>query len=289
VSYGFRPGRSAKDALREVDWMLKQGRTWVVDADLASYFDTIPHERLMEQVREHIADGRALDLIEQYLRAEIAEGLDRWTPLVGSPQGAVLSPLLANIYLHGLDREMSAHGYHYVRYADDFVVLCESGQEARAALEHVRRWVETAKLRLSAEKTHIADSREKGQGFDFLGYRFERGRRWVRDKSRTSLKDRIRRMTRRSRGDSLDDIIILDLNPMLKGWFVYFKHAAKWEFAALDKFIRRRLRALLRRQLKLDGRHGRSLLDHQRWPNAFFADHRLFSLTTAHALASRSR
>jgi RNA-directed DNA polymerase len=269
--------------------MLKQGRTWVVDADLASYFDTIPHERLMEQVREHIADGRVLDLIEQFLRQEIVAGLDRWTPRVGSPQGAVLSPLLANIYLHGLDREMNAQGYHYVRYADDFVVLCESGEEARAALEQVRRWVETAKLRLSAEKTHVADSREKGQGFDFLGYRFERGRRRVRDKSRASIKERIRERTRRSRGDSLDDIIFKDLNPMLEGWFAYFKHAAKWEFAALDGFIRRRLRALLRRQHKLDGRHGHSHEDHQRWPNAFFADHRLFSLTTAHAYASRSR
>jgi len=187
VSYGFRPGRSAKDALREVDWMLKQGRTWVVDADLASYFDTIPHERLMEQVREHIADGRVLDLIEQFLRQEIVAGLDRWTPRVGSPQGAVLSPLLANIYLHGLDREMNAQGYHYVRYADDFVVLCESGEEARAALEQVRRWVETAKLRLSAEKTHVADSREKGQGFDFLGYRFERGRRRAYSRTDASI------------------------------------------------------------------------------------------------------
>jgi RNA-directed DNA polymerase len=124
VSYGFRPGRSAKDALQVVDQHLKDGDTWVVDADLKSYFDTIPHEGLMATMATYVSDGRVLGLIQAYLGQGILDGLARWMPTQGTPQGAVLSPLLANLYLHGLDRRMSAQGYRIVRYADDFVILC---------------------------------------------------------------------------------------------------------------------------------------------------------------------
>src|SRR6202046_5262706 len=139
-SYGFRPERGCHDALREVDRWLKAGYTHVVDADLRSYFDTIPHDRLMARVEERISDGRVLDLIHGWTKADILKGLERWTPTVGSPQGAVISPLLANIYLTPLDRLMAEHGYPMVRYADDFVILTRSHAEAEAALALVGAW-----------------------------------------------------------------------------------------------------------------------------------------------------
>ena len=197
-SYGFRPERGCRDALREVDRLLKEGYTHVVDADLRSYFDTIPHERLMARVEERISDGRVLDLIRGWLQADILRGLERWTPTAGSPQGAVISPLLANIYLDPLDRLMAAHGYAMVRYADDFVILTGSQVEAEAALALVRAWVTANGLTLHPEKTRIANCRKKGNGFEFLGYRFERGRRDVRKKSLDKLKETIRTKTRRT-------------------------------------------------------------------------------------------
>jgi RNA-directed DNA polymerase len=287
MSYGFRPGRGCKDALREVEHWLKEGYTHVVDADLTSYFDTIPYEPLVERVGERVSDGRLLQLIEAFLHQDIVKGLERWTPTGGTPQGAVISPLLANIYLHPLDCHMRGRGYRMVRYADDFVVLCRSVQQAQAALAEVKAWVEANGLSLNLEKTHVGDCREPGQGFEFLGYRFEAGRRWVRPKSIKALRDRIRAKTRRTRGDSLRTIIE-ELNPILKGWFGYFKHAHPMTFSGVDGFVRRRLRAIRRKQEKRPGM-GRCLDDHKRWPKAFFADLGLFTMTEAHALASQSR
>jgi RNA-directed DNA polymerase len=286
-SYGFRPGRGCKAALREVDRLLKEGYTHVVDADLKGYFDSIPHARLLERVEERISDGRILDLIRAYLNQDVLRGLDRWTPTAGTPQGAVISPLLANIYLHPLDVLMAGKGYRMVRYADDFVVLCRTTEGAQAALAEVRTWVEGNGLTLHPDKTHVGDCLEAGQGFDFLGYRFEAGRRRVRKKSLKALKDKLRSKTGRTQGTSLKGVIET-LNPILKGWFGYFKHADPWEFRQLDGFIRRRLRAMLRKQEKRPG-FGRCHADHQRWPNAFFAGQGLFTLTGAHALASQSR
>ena len=287
MSYGFRPGRGCKDALREVDQWLQAGYTHVVDADLKSYFDTIPRQRLMKRVAEHISDGRVLALLEQWLQQDIVKDLERWTPTAGTPQGAVISPLLANIYLHPLDATMRERGYHMVRYADDFVILCRSAEEAQQALEAVRAWTEAHALTLHPDKTHIGDCRQVGEGFEFLGYRFEAGNRWVRKKSQRSLKDRIRQKTRRTRGDSLA-CIIADLNPMLRGWYGYFKHAHRWTFPQVDGFVRRRLRALLRKQEKRPGR-GRCHADHRRWPNVYFATAGLFTMTEARQLASQSR
>ena len=286
-SYGFRPGRSCRDALREVAGLIDEGYTWVVDADLASYFDSIPHDRLMERVEEQISDGRILDLLRGWLGQDILQGLERWTPTEGTPQGAVISPLLANIYLHPLDALMAARGRRMVRYADDAVVLCRSHEEAVAALAEIEAWVAENGLRLNLDKTHLGDCRQAGQGFDFLGYRFEAGRRFVRKKSLASLKDRIRYKTRRTRGQSLERIIA-DLNPVLRGWFGYFKHAHPYIFKQLDGFTRRRLRALLRKQEKRPGR-GHCRADHQRWPNAFFAEAGLFALNTAWLAARHSR
>ena len=287
ASYGFRPGRGCRDALREVQQLLTDGHTFVVDADFASYFDTIPHDRLMRRVEERISDGRVLALLRSWLKQDILREMERWTPTQGTPQGAVISPLLANIYLHPLDELMAARGYRMVRYADDFVVLCKSREEAAAALADITAWVTENGLRLHPDKTLVGDCRQPGEGFEFLGYRFEVGRRFVREKSLSRFKDRIREKTRRTRGDSLARVID-SLNPMLRGWFGYFKHANPTTFPALDGFIRRRLRAMLRKQQKRPG-SGRRLVDHQRWPNAFFAQAGLLSLQTARLAARHSR
>jgi len=166
-------------------------------------------------------------------------------------------------------------------------VLCRRAEQAQAALAEVQAWVEANGLRLHLDKTHVGDCREPGHGFEFLGYRFEAGRRWVRKKSVTAVRERIRSRTGGTRGDSLGRIIA-DLNPMLKGWFGYFKPAQPMTFSGREGFIRRRLRASLRKQEKRPGR-GRSLADHLRWPKTFFADMGLFTLSEAHALARQSR
>jgi RNA-directed DNA polymerase len=287
TSYGFRPGRGCKDALREVDALLKAGYTYVVDADLKAYFASIPHERLMERVEASISDGRVLELIRGWLEQNILRGVERWTPTGGTPQGAVISPLLANLYLHPMDERLMARGYRMVRYADDFVVLCRSQEEAEAALQVIRDWVAENGLMLHPDKTHWGNCRQAGEGFDFLGYRFECGRRWVRKKSLKRIKDGIRAKTRRMRGESLERIIA-DLNPMLRGWFGYFKHAHSSTFRKLDGFLRRRLRALLRKQAKRPG-IGRCLSDQQRWNNAFFADAGLFAFYPAWQTARHPR
>jgi RNA-directed DNA polymerase len=179
-SYGFRPGKGCKDALRRVDELLKGGSCWVVDADLKSYFDTIPQERLMQRIGEKIADGRVLKLVEQMFQAGVMDSAKGWQPTEqGTPQGAVISPLLSNIYLNGLDWHMAEGGFEMVRYADDFIVLCRSQEQAQEALERVRRWVEDNGLTLHPTKTRLVNASQAG-GFDFLGYHFERGMKWPR-------------------------------------------------------------------------------------------------------------
>jgi RNA-directed DNA polymerase len=287
TSFGFRPGRGCKDALREVDQRLKAGYTYVVDADLKSYFDTIPQAPLLEEVKSRISDGRVLNLLQSFLEQDILEGMARWKPTQGTPQGAVLSPLLANLYLHPLELLMEPEGHRMIRYADDFVILCRNPAEAEVALSQVQAWVQDHGLQLHPDKPAVGNGREPGQGFEFLGYRVEAGRRYVRAQSLKALKDKIRQKTRRTRGDSVKRIIH-DLNLTLKGWFEYFKQAHRTTFKGIDGFVRRRLRALLRKQRKRPG-FGRCHADHQRWPNAFFARQGLFTLHEAHALASQSR
>ena len=286
-SYGFRPKRGCHDALREVDGLIKEGFTYIVDADLQACFDSIPHDRLIGRIETKVIDGKVLDLIRSWLTADILKGTERWTPVQGSPQGAVISPLLANIYLDPLDHLMAARGYRMVRYADDFVILCRTREDAGAALEEICSWAAENGLTLHPEKTHAGDCREPGQGFEFLGYRFEAGARHVRKKSMDKLKDGIREKTGRSRGDSLKRIIA-DLNPQLRGWFGYFKHARHHIFGIIDGFVRRRLRALLRKQDKRPGA-GTCRADHQRWPNAFFANAGLFALQAAWHAARQPR
>jgi RNA-directed DNA polymerase len=280
-SYGFRPGRGCKDALRRVDGLLKQGHTWVVDADLKRYFDTIPHRPLLERIGHKVSDGRVLALIEAFLGQGIMEAMSLWTPVAGTPQGAVVSPLLSNIYLDPLDHLLAGEGLEMVRYADDFVILCRTRQEAERALALVERWTAQAGLTLHPDKTRIVEASQPG-GFEFLGYRFERGRRWPRKKSLGNLKAALRGKLPRNSGRSLDEIAT-DVNRTLRGWFEYFKHSHRRTFDALDGWIRMRLRSILRRRHGLKGR-GRGE-DHHRWPNAFFAAHGLFSLAAAHAAA----
>ncbi|MGB9498365.1 MAG: group II intron reverse transcriptase/maturase [Dissulfuribacterales bacterium] len=283
-SYGFRPGRGCKDALRRVAELLENGNTWVVDADLKSYFDTIPHQQLMDEVQIKISDGRVIDIIGSYLQQEVMETSKTWTPEQGAPQGAVLSPLLSNIYLDPLDKMMADRKVEMVRYADDFVLLCKSEKEAKVALKVVKEWTDAKGLTLHPDKTHIVDATQKG-GFDFLGYHFERGYRWPRKKSLQKFKDTIRSKTKRANGYSLE-AIILKVNPTIEGWFEYFKHSHWTTFRPLDSWIRMRLRSILRKRCKRKGR-GRGR-DHQRWPNAYFAEQGLFSLTVARAKASQS-
>jgi len=168
-----------------------------------------------------------------------------------------------------------------------WVVLCRNKDEAKTALSLIESWVFENGLELSPEKTHIGSSLQPGHGFEFLGYRFENGCRYVRSKSLKKFKDKIRLKTRRSRGDSIEHIVS-DLNPTIRGWFGYFKHAHNYTFSSLDGFIRRRLRAVLRKHQKRPS-SGRTGKDHRLWPNAFFAERGLFTMREAHLLARQSR
>lgn len=284
-SYGFRPGRGCKDALRRVEELLKNGHPWVVDADIKSYFDSIPHDKLMKEVEEQIADGRILETIEGYLKQGIMDGLKEWEAEKGTPQGAVISPLLADIYLSKIDHEMARLGHEMVRYADDSVILCRNEEEAKRALEEMKGMLAARGLTLHPEKTKIVDATQEG-GFDFLGYHFERGMRWPRKKSMNKFKETIRHKTRRTSGESMK-CITGELNQSLRGWYEYFKHSHKTTFPRIDGWIRMRLRSILRKRRGGKGR-GRGA-DHQRWPNAYFANLGLFTLTTTHALVCQSR
>jgi len=284
-SYGFRPNLGCKHALRRVDELLKAGYVHVVDADLKSYFDTIPKDRLLALVAGKVTDRRVLGLVEAFLGQRVLDGFQEWTPEQGTPQGAVISPLLSNIYLDPLDHLMAESGFEMVRYADDFVVLCRSPEDASAALDTVRSWTVQAGLTLHPVKTRLVDART--DGFDFLGYRFEAGQRWPRAKSLAKFKDTVRAKTQRTTGRS-HAMVIEQLNPTLRGWFGYFQHSRARTFGTLDGWIRRRLRSLLRKQQKLRGIADTRGADQTRWPNRFFAEHGLFSLQVAYETVRQS-
>jgi len=283
-SYGFRPGRGAKDALSRVENLLDEGYNYVVDADLKSYFDTIPTEPLLKLIKTKVTDNIVLKLIEAFLNQEVWDGLQHWNPAVGAPQGAVISPLLSNIYLDPLDHLMADAGFEMVRYADDFVILSRNFEEAQRALQLVTQWTESAGLTLHPEKTRIVDATQHG-GFEFLGYHFERGYKWPSKKSVGKFKDAIRAKTKRTNGTSLK-MIVENVNRTLKGWFAYFNCSNGGTYRELDGWVRMRLRSILRKRHGGKGR-GRGN-DHLRWPNAFFAEQRLFSLVTADASACQS-
>jgi RNA-directed DNA polymerase len=273
-SYGFRPGRGTHEALRVVDRSLQEGYRWVVDADIKACFDTIPHERLVDEVAREIADGSVLALIRKFLKAKVLEELTLWEPDQGTPQGAVLSPHLCNVYLHRLDEAMTARGYRLVRYADDFVVLCRTCEEAGQALALAHEVLEGALgMKIHPEKTHIVGWPQ--EGFDFLGYHFERGKRWPRKKSIQKLRDAVRQKTRRLQGKSVKDVI-RSLNYTLRGWFGYFKHSTPWTFEWIDAWVCMRMRAILRRNRRRSGYP--SAYDRERWPDRYL--HRTLELVS---------
>jgi RNA-directed DNA polymerase len=286
-SYGFRPGRSAQQAANEVLGQLKAQRLVVVDVDLKAFFDSIPHERLLNAVRDRVTDGRVLDLIGHFLKAGVMEENRVTIPEAGTPQGGVISPLLANIYLNALDHQMARSGRKMVRFADDFVILCYTAEEANSALAEVQAWTAQAGLTLHPTKTRIVDLGEPSAWFDFLGYRFKRYDkdgafrilRLIRDKSLDRARDAIRAATPRNSGDSLTDII-RHANRWARGWFGYFRSIHVSIHSKLDGMLRRRLRSILsRRRGRVRWGRGEA---HRIWPNAYFDRHELFSLERAH-------
>ena len=265
-SYGFRPKRGAHQALRKVADHLETGLHWVVDADIKGYFDNIPQDKLLAAVATKISDGAVLELIRHFLRQGVMESGKGWKPTEqGTPQGAVISPLLANIYLDSLDHRMIQEGWKMVRYADDFIVLCGSPEQAGEALQTIRQWMEQAGLTLHPTKTRIVDASQRG-GFDFLGYHFERGKHWPRAKSKAKLKETIRAKTPRSHGGTMESIIA-DINKTIRGWGQYFRHSS-YGMEDINSWVRQRLRGILRRRSKRSGRP--TVYDQKRWPNAFF-------------------
>ena len=276
-SFGFRPGRSPQQALARVETLLAEGYTHVVDADLKSYFDTIPHEALLARVKSKVVDGRILELVERFLKQGVMEEMIGWKPTtVGTPQGGVISPLLSNLYLDALDWKLHLEGWELVRYADDFVVLCRTKEQAEEVLGVIRRWCTEAGLELHPEKTRLVDMSVRG-GFDFLGYHFDKTSRWPREKSLIAMGNKLHRLTRRNCGENLELLIKDTLNPILRGWFNYFRDSTNSaDFRETDGYLRARLRSILRKRRGLRGRsRGR---DHQRWPDRYFAKLGLLSL-----------
>jgi RNA-directed DNA polymerase len=276
-----------------VDELLTSGLVHVVDVDIKGYFDSIPHEQLLKLVRERIADGRVLRLIEAFLKQGVMAQCETVAGYemeeigkieAGTPQGGVISPLLANIYLNPLDWEMNRAGHQMVRYADDMVILCPDAQSAAQVLQSLRDWMAAAGLTLHPEKTKIVDMGQPKAHFDFLGYRFWRGKtsgriqRFIRPKSVRKFKAALKPLTKRANGQSLEEIT-RRLRPKLQGFFGYFKHASVSALRDVDGWVRGRLRGILRKRAGLRGR-GRGR-DHHRWPNHYFAALGLYSLERA--------
>ena len=283
-SYGFRPGRSCKDALRRVDELLHDGFSWVVEADIQSYYDSIDQGRMMAEVTKEVADGKVLGLVEALLQQPVMEDASRWTPDEGIPQGSTVGPLLANVYLHPVDEAMVRAGHQLIRYADDQVILCKTEPEAQQALARLREELTRRGLTLHPEKTRVVDMSQPG-GFDFLGYHFERDKKWPRSKSLMKLKDNVRGLTKRNNGHSME-ALIARLNPVLRGWYEYFKHSYRTTFEPVDGWVRMRLRSILRRRRHRRGA-GRGW-SNIHWPNSYFAKLGLFTMTTARASARQS-
>ena len=271
-SYGFRPARSAHQAIAKIETLRVLGFKHVVEVDLKSFFDTLDHELLVSRVAEEIADGRILGLIRGWLEAGVLEEGAVRTQVAGTPQGGVISPLLANIYLHAFDRTMVRRGYQVVRYADDFVVLCKSEKKAQRALEVVTRILtEDLLLTIHPEKTKVTSFKE---GFDFLGFRLHTRFKKPRAKAIVSFKDKVRLLTRRQQGKNLEEVIKA-LNPTIRGWGRYFR-GSNWKMVAaeLDAWIRMRLRSFIRKQVTVRSKFNAL------YTVAFFQKKRLVSLTS---------
>ena len=293
-SFGFRPGRSAHQAVEAISEALRMGKTEVVDADLAQYFDTIPHRQLLRQVARRVSDGMILKLIKSWLRAPILEeaeggGRRMKANACGTPQGGVISPLLANIYLHPLDeavnekcRDTKGFKPRMVRYADDLVILCHPG-EGQGIKERLARWLRSRGLALNETKTRVLQSRESG--FEFLGFTF----RWQQSKKGTlyvhtepspaaeqALRDRVREMTRRPTTWRTTGEVVREINQVTRGWGNYFALAHYHRsFGQLNYFTAHRLRQWLWRK------YGNPSGKYKRWPaRQLFATYGLYHLPT---------
>jgi RNA-directed DNA polymerase len=283
-SHGFRPGRSAHHALAQLDAATAGGKTFLVDADIQDCFGSIPREPMMEVLAREIADAKLLRLVRRFLEADIVEGMRRWTPGSGTPQGAVLSPLLANIYMHEFDRQMTDAGCQVVRYADDFVIPCSTMKEAQAARELADQVLQQMGLTMHPTKTRVVSvSKER---YQFLGYEFWPKGRQPRKSSTKKIRDAIRKKTPRKSGRSLRKTISA-LNPTLRGWYGYFRHSFWNVFTDLDGFVRRRLRSILRKFAKRKGTARPE--DNARYPNAYFEKLGLFSTYDRHQSEAGAR
>ena len=242
-SYGFRPGRSCHDAVENVLELGRQGYRYVLDADISGFFDNLSHTAIMRELSDVVADGNILRLVEKFLRAGVMEGGKIRPTSVGTPQGGVASPLLANIALNVLDWHLHEHGFRFVRYADDFVVLCRSEDEAKEALTLAEPLIaDQLGLSLSPEKTKVTRFHE---GFSFLGFDIKSRFVRMRAKSVENFKTKVRRITRRSH--NLDAEMIEQLNRVIRGTANYF--ATPWShcgdmYRSLDRWIRMRLRCM---------------------------------------------
>lgn len=258
ANFGYRKGRSPKDALRKVWTEIKTGNEWVVDADLKDFFGSVDHDKLMVLVNQRISDGRVLRLIESMLKAGVYEAGKRLPTEQGTPQGGVISPLLSNILLTPFDREMRRKGYRLTRWADDWVLTCKSRAEAKAAMNIAKKILAKLGVVLNPEKTRIVHVR---YGFEFLGYKIKRGSRplklshdkirsgakkmslyaFPRDKSIKHFKEQIRKGTRRKAPISVE-MLIEQLNPVIRGWGNYYcKAHVRKLFNRLDRWIVRRI------------------------------------------------
>jgi group II intron reverse transcriptase/maturase len=242
-SYGFIPGRNCHQAIEQVLELHRQGRPVVLDADIQGFFDNLSHRVIMEAVAAEVADGNILRLVERFLTAGVMEDEVFKPTTIGTPQGGVISPLLANIVLNRLDWQLHQAGYRFVRYADDFVVLCQDHQQAQEALECVRQVLEgELGLSLSPEKTKVTTY---GKGYDFLGFHLSSRSRRMRDKSVQKFKAKVRELTERHR--NLDRATIGRLNQVIRGTANYFAtnfSTCRWLFQKLDSWIRMRMRAM---------------------------------------------
>lgn len=244
-SFGFRPNRSAHMAIEKIRKDLMEGYTYVIDADIKTYFDSIPHDKLMELVKEEVVDGSILALLEQFLKSGILENGVVHENQNGSPQGGVISPLLANIYLHPLDELMTERGHRLTRYADDFVICCKSLKGAERVLKSVAKLLEQGLgLKIHPEKTKIVDNLE--EPFVFLGYIFKRG--WFHSPSEKAVKkfkNKIKEVTKRNLTVNLEEFVKHRLNSIIRGWGRYFGIGfSKTLYGKLDAWIRRRLRMI---------------------------------------------